>query len=177
MTRAAQGILVDRLDEFPRLRAGAEGHLVEDVGERPVIDLGPAVGRVLVALGAFEPHAEERGRHLLAPLLQLHRPLAAPEQVERLAILVGVVEAALDGLVLLGDQLDPLLGVQAQQKGPQRQIALQVVRHPAGCPQMVLHGPLTIGRGDATQINRVDRKTSLGIGIASLINEGLNPKV
>ena len=43
--------------------------MLEDVGERAVIGLGPLVGRMLVALGAFEPDAEERRRDLLAPLL------------------------------------------------------------------------------------------------------------
>ena len=38
----------------------AELHVGDDVGERPIVGLGPAVERVLVALGALDPDAQER---------------------------------------------------------------------------------------------------------------------
>src|SRR5262249_21705281 len=91
-----------------RLGGGAEGDRAEDVGVGAVIDLGPAVERVLVALGAFEADAEERGGRLLAPLVNGHALLAAPEQVEGGPVGVHVVEARAGGLGLL-DLLDVLL--------------------------------------------------------------------
>ncbi len=56
----------------------------EDVGERAVVGLGPAVERVLVALGTFQADAQERGGRLLAPLLDGTCLLPPPEQIERL---------------------------------------------------------------------------------------------
>ena len=63
----------------------AELNVGEDVGERAVVGLGPAVERVLVALGAFDPDAQERrgralGQRLDRDVLTADEP--PPEQVE-----------------------------------------------------------------------------------------------
>ena len=79
--------------ETPKLTAR------EDVGVGAVVDLGPAVEGVLVALGALDADAEKSGRRLLAPLIDRHRLLPPPEQVERRFVGVGV-GPALVGVVL-----------------------------------------------------------------------------
>src|SRR5260370_333832 len=88
----------------------------EDVPVGAVVNLRRAIERVLVALRTLEPHAEERGRSLLAPLVRRQRLLATPEEVERLFLGVGRAEALDHGVVygpVLRDVLLDRLAVAA----------------------------------------------------------------
>ncbi len=68
-------------------------HLGEYVGEGPVIGLGPAVEWVLVALGAFDPHAQKRrgralGHRLDSDILAVDEP--PPVEIQsRLRRIIG----------------------------------------------------------------------------------------
>src|SRR5260370_25876567 len=94
------------LERLGRVGLHAERNPREDVPVGAVVNLRPAIERVLVALRTLEPHAEERGRSLLAPLVRRQRLLATPEEVDRLFPGVGPA-AALDRGVVYG----PLLPV------------------------------------------------------------------
>ena len=98
-----------------------------DVGERAVVGLGPAVERVLVALGAFDPDAQERrgralGQRLDRDVLPVDEP--PPEQVE--ARLGGVV---VGGPVLAARSSARLRGAtQASASPPSRLVAQRTPR-------------------------------------------------
>src|SRR5262249_4357478 len=79
----------------PRLGRDAERHRAEQVGVAPVVLLGPPVEGMLVALSAFQADAQERHGGLLAPDFGRRALLPAPEQVERLAVRIGRLEALL----------------------------------------------------------------------------------
>src|SRR5262249_6018625 len=60
-------LLVGLVNRSLGVRRGANTDLGEDVGIGAVIDLRPAVERMLVTLGAFDSNAEKRGCGLLTP--------------------------------------------------------------------------------------------------------------
>src|SRR5712691_1422742 len=76
---------------------------------RPIVSLRPSVKRMLVALSAFQTHAQERGRRSFAHFLQGGRSANAPEQVEARSLRIRSDSALLCGLIDRLEVFQPLL--------------------------------------------------------------------
>jgi hypothetical protein len=79
-------LLVELLERGPGFGGRPEADRVEEVAEAVKVVLGPLVERVLVALGTFEPDAEEGVAEADDPLLGLPEVIPGPEVGQRLAV-------------------------------------------------------------------------------------------